>query len=272
MPKIIDSWYSEEDGPVCNISPIIMLNVLQSMGASKQRVKSLKSRADLCKSISLALSIKCLKGWKFLSYLGSGSNGTVFSIKNKKGKIRAAKIVTINPGSEVRVQKRLAKLSIAPKVYSSCKLADRTWVVVMEKIDGSLGDLIGGNKSLSKRMLKLIYGEIIRTVETMEADNISHGDLSLENLGYVVLPDKSIRVVIIDFGWSGRYVKMFDMISLMQALLYTKNTENRDFLYERFAKYIKKRYKFKMPMNIIGMDTLFRDFQKKFIDDLRSSL
>lgn len=272
MPKIIDSWYSEEDGPVCNISPIIMLSVLQSMGASKRRIKSLKTRANLCSSISNALGMKCLKGWKFLSYLGSGSNGIVFSVKNRSGNIRAAKIVTVNPKSEVRVQKRLSKLNIAPKVHTWCRLSERSWVVVMEKIDGSLGDLVSGTKALSKKMLKLIYNEIVRTVETMEADNISHGDLSLENLGYVVLPDNTIRVVIIDFGWSGRYVKMFDMVSLMQALLYTKNTENRDYLYEKCAKYVHKKYKFKMPSNIIGMDTLFKDFQRKFIDELRVSV
>lgn len=271
MPLILDKWFDDETG-VCNISPLHVINTLRQMGAPKSKIKAIRARSDTCESISSALNVRCLKSWKFSSYLGAGNNGIIFSIEHKKnGAVRAAKIVTVDPRSEVRVQRKAHKLGIAPKVFHSCKLADDLWVVIMEKIDGSLGDLVGGHRSLSNKMLKKIYEEIIRNITEMEDANISHGDLSLENMGYVVQSDGDIKIIIIDFGWSSQYVPMFDMISLTQALLFTRNKVNRDFLYTRFISFINERYDFKVPKNTIGVDVLFKDFQKKFIRDLRKS-
>ena len=142
----------------------------------------------------------------------------------------------------------------------------------MEKIDGSLGDLVGGHRSLSKAMLTKIYKEIVRNIIRMEKSNITHGDLSLENMGYVIQPDGDIKIIVIDFGWSSTYVPMFDMISLTQALLFTRNKVNRDFLYTRFISFINEKYDFKLPPTTVGVDSLFTDFQKKFIRDFRRSI
>lgn len=271
MPRILDQWFDESVG-ICNISPLHVINTLRQMGAPKSKVKAVKARSDTCEAISSALNIKCLKNWKFSSYLGAGNNGIIFSVEHKKtGAVRAAKIVTIDPRSEVKVQKKLHKLGIAPKVYHSCKLAEDLWVVIMEKIDGSLGDLVGGHRSLSKKMLTKIYNEVIRNIIEMEDANISHGDLSLENMGYVILPKGDLKIIIIDFGWSSKYVPMFDMISLIQALLFTRNKVNRDFLYTRFVSFILERYDFKIPRNTVGVDVLFKDFQTRFINELRES-
>ena len=267
MPKILDQWF-DEDAEMFNISPLHVVNTLKKMGASKERIRAVRSRGNACDSISKALNLKCLKKWKFSSYLGSGNNGIIFSVVNNSGTTRAAKIVTVDPKSEVKVQKKLAKVGIAPKVYHTCKLADRLWVVIMEKIDGSLGDLVGGHRSLSTKSLKRIYDEIIRNIEAMEKQNISHGDLSLENLGYIILPDGEIRVIVIDFGWSSFYVPMFDMVSLTQALLFTRNKKNRDYLYNNMSKYIKDVYDYKLPGSVVAIDVLFRDFQDKFIHEM----
>lgn len=257
---------------MCNISPIQVVNTLKKLGATKSRIKGVRSRSDTCQFISDALAMKCLKNWKFSSYLGSGTHGVIFSVVNKSGTIRAAKIVTQNPKSEVKVQKKLAKIGLAPKVFHSCKISDDMWVVIMEKVDGSLGDLVGGHRSLSSKMLSKIYDELIRNIELMEKKNISHGDLSLENVGYVVLPDGDIRVILIDFGWSGKYVPMFDMVSLTQALLFTRNKVNRDFLIGKMTKYIEKKYDYKLPGSAISIDTLFRDFQNRYIQEMRRSV
>lgn len=271
MPKILDQWYDEE-ADVCNISPIHVVNTLKKMGAPKSKIKSIRARSDTCEAISGALGMKCLKNWKFSSFLGSGTHGVIFTVINKSGTVRAAKIVTSNPKSEVKVQKKLAKIGIAPKVYHTCKLSDKLWVVIMEKVDGSLGDLVGGHRGLSTRVLTKISDEIIRNIEIMEDKNISHGDLSLENVGYIILPDGDIKLITIDFGWSGSYVPMFDMVSLTQALLFTKNKVNRDFLYKKMTKYIEEKYHYKMPGSALAVDTLFRDFQNRYIQEMRKSV
>ena len=270
MPTILDQWFDEE-ATTCNISPIHVINTLQKMGAPRSRVKAVKSRSDTCHLISEALSMTCLKNWRFSSYLGSGTHGVIFSVVNKGGSTRAAKIVTMDPKSEIKTQKALSKIGIAPKVYHSCKLSDNVWAIVMEKIDGSLGDLVGGHRKLSSRMLSRVFEEIVRNIELLEKKNISHGDLSLENIGYVVLPDGGIRLMLIDFGWSGPYVPMFDMVSLAQALLFTKNRENRDFLYRKVMGYIEDRYHYKLPGAALEVNTLFRDFQDKYIQQMRRS-
>ena len=271
MTRILDQWFDDE-ASTCNISPIHVVNTLRKLGAPKSVIKSVRSRSDTCQAISDVLGMKCLKNWKFSSYLGSGTHGVIFSIENRSGSTRAAKIVTMDPRSEVKVQKRLAKLGLAPKVIHSCKLSDDMWVVIMEKVDGSLGDLLGGHRSLSVRMLNRVYDELVRNIELMESRNISHGDLSLDNVGFVTLPDGDIRLILIDFGWSGSYVPMFDMVSLSQALLFTKNKTNRDFLYKKMAKYIKDKYHYNLPGSAVAVDTLFRDFQSRYIQEMRRTI
>ena len=272
MANVLDQWFDEE-ASTCNISPINVVNTLKKLGATKSRIKAVRSRSDTCQVISDALSMKCLKNWKFSAYLGSGTHGVVFSVvNNKSGTTRAAKIVTRDPKSEVKVQKKLAKIGIAPKVFHSCKISDDLWVVVMEKVDGSLGELVGGHRSLSAKMLSRVYEELIRNIEVMEAKNVSHGDLSLDNVGYIILPDGGVRVLLIDFGWSGAYVPMFDTVSLTQALLFTRNKVNRDFLIKKMAKYIEDKYHYKLPGSALAVDTLFRDFQSRYIQEMRRSI
>lgn len=270
MPGVIDQWF-DEDSSTCNISPIHVVNTLKKLGATKTRIKSVRSRSDTCKLISDVLGLKCLKNWKFSSYLGAGNNGVIFTVENRSGTERAAKIVTIDPRSEVRVQKKLAKFGLAPRVIQSCKLSDGLWVVIMEKVDGSLGDLVGEHRSLSNRMLNKVYDELVRNIELMESKNITHGDLSLENVGYIVLPDGGLRLILIDFGWSGEYVPMFDMVSLSQALLFTKNKTNREFLINKIYKYVEDTYDYRLPGSAISVDTLFRDFQNRYIQEMRRS-
>jgi tRNA A-37 threonylcarbamoyl transferase component Bud32 len=271
MKNVLDQWF-DDDVETCNISPIHVVNTLKKLGASKSRIKAVRARSDTCQYISDALSMKCLKNWKFSSYLGSGTHGVIFSVVNKSGTTRAAKIVTTDPRSEVKVQKRLAKIGIAPRVLHSCKISDDMWVVIMEKVDGSLGDLVGGHRSLSAKMLSRVYDELVRNIEVMEKKNISHGDLSLENVGYVILPDGEIRLILIDFGWSGAYVPMFDMVSLTQALLFARNKVNRDTLIKKMTKYIEDKYHYKLPGSALAVDTLFRDFQSRYIHEMRRTI
>lgn len=270
MPKKGAPWYETGDGDTCNISPLQVVNTMIRMEASTRKIFSVRTRSDMCRNITQTLDLKCLKNWKFSAFLGSGSHGSTFSIKNKSGAVRAAKIVSVDPGPETRAQKRLASIGVAPKVYDSCKLSKGVWVLIMEQVEGSVQDLVGGQKSLSKSRLNNLFREIVRNVEAMETANVSHGDLSLDNMGYVTLPDGGIRVMLIDFGWSGKHVPMFDMASLAQALLFTKNEVNRDYLYDKTHSYIEKKYGFTLPDSTHGFDALFRKFQKKFVKELRN--
>lgn len=273
MPTSSDrSWYETDDGATCNISPLQVVNTLKTMGAPAHKIASVRTRSDMCRNITQALELNCLKNWTFKAFLGSGAHGSTFSIRNRKGTVRAAKIVSVDPGPEVRAQRKMASIGVAPKVYDYCKLAKGVWVLTMERIDGSVQDLVGGQSSLSRKKLSNLFQEIVKTVEAMEKANVSHGDLSLDNIGYMTRDDGSYRVLLIDFGWSGKHVPMFDMTSLAQALLFTKNENNRQYLYDKTRAYILAKYNFALPESAQGFDVLFKDFQKKFVADLREAL
>lgn len=260
------------DREPCNISPLQVVNTLKRTDASKSRIASIRTRSDMCRNITQALDLKCLKGWHFKRFLGSGSHGSIFSVRNRKVVVRAAKIVTVDPGPELRAQKKMASIGVGPRVYDSCKISKGTWVMILEQVEGTLEDLVGGHKNIGKRRLADIFREIVLNVEAMEAANVSHGDLSLDNIGYVTRTDGSLRVMLIDFGWSGRHVPMFDMTSLAQSLLFTKNEANRDFLYEKTRAYISNKYDFDIPDSTDGFDDLFRRFQQRFVSKLRKPI
>ncbi|CAM9555032.1 unnamed protein product [Ectocarpus sp. 8 AP-2014] len=273
MPTFSErSWYETGDGETCNISPLQVVNTLKRMGAPSHRIAGVKTRSDMCRNITQALDLNCLKNWKFKAFLGSGAHGSTFSIVNKSGIVRAAKIVGVDPCREVRAQRKMASIGVAPKVYDTCKLAKGVWVLTMEQVNGSVQDLVGGHKSLGKKKLKSLFQGIVKTVEAMEKANVSHGDLSLDNIGYVVRADGSYGVMLIDFGWSGEHVPMFDMTSLAQALLFTKNEHNREYLYDKTHAYIKAKYNFTLPESAHGFDVLFRDFQQTFVTKHRQAL
>lgn len=271
-PPNVDSWYIKGDGKTCNISPLQVLQALQVMGAPSRKISSVKTKSNMCHHITTALSRKCLKNWKFKAFLGSGTYGSAFSVTNANGVVRVAKIVHENPAPEVRAQKRLSSIGVAPKLYDWCKISHGVWVLIMEKVDGSLQDLVGGQKSLGKTKLSNIFKGIVKNVEIMEKNNVSHGDLSLDNIGYVSRPDGTIRILLIDFGWSAKHVPVFDMASLAQSLLFTRNEVNRDFLYDKTRSYIWKKHKMRIPESTAGFDRLFKDFQKDFVTNLRKTL
>ena len=268
----ISSWYTKADGKTCNISPLQVLEALKVMGAPSRKISSVKTKSNMCYNITTALSHKCLKNWKFRAFLGSGMHGSAFSVINTKGVVRVAKIVNENPATEIKAQKRLASIGVAPKLYDWCKISHGVWVLIMEKVDGSLQDLVGGHKSLGKAKLGNIFKGIVKNIETMEKNNVSHGDLSLDNIGYVTHADGSIRILLIDFGWSAKHVPMFDMVSLAQSLLFTRNEVNRNFLYDKTRSYIWKKHGFHIPESTAGFDRLFRDFQGDFVTNLRKTL
>ena len=266
------SWYQMGDGVSCNISPLQVVNALKKMGAPPHKIASVKTRSDMCRNITQALGLDCLKNWKFKAFLGSGAYGSTFSVVNKNGNVRAAKIVSVDPSREVRAQRKMESIGVAPTVYDTCKLAKGVWVLIMDQVDGSVQDLVGGNKSLGKKKLRSLFQEIVKIVEVMEEADVSHGDLSLDNIGYIVRPDGSYRIMLIDFGWSGKHVPMFDMTSLAQAILFTKNEHNREYLYDKTHAYILAKYNFTLPESTNGFDELFRNFQKKYVTDWKTRM
>lgn len=272
MPKKKTDLNPREEGvsnSTCNISPLHVLSTLKMIGASPSKVASVKTKSDMCQHISRALGLNCLRDWKFKAFLGSGVYGSIFSVRSKSGAVRAAKIVSVNPAPEVRAQRKMADIGIAPKLYDSCKLSGNVWVIIMEKIDGTLQDLVGGAKGLSRRRLDSIFREVVILVEKMEEARVCHGDLSLDNVGYVTRPDGRLRLVLIDFGWSGHHVPMFDMTSLAQSLLFTKNEVNRNYLYDKTHQYLVKKHNFRIPGSTDGFDAFFKDMQKAYVTNVK---
>lgn len=231
----------------CEISPRLALNLLKELGSSPLHIEGLmNSSSDICQYLADALNVKCLKGWKFNSLLGKGVHGVVFSISKKGTRTeRAVKIVSRNPYSEIKTQKLIASKGGAPKIVETCKFAKDKWIIISEKVEGTV-DALTENK-LSKVKLDRIYSEITRLIGVMEKCNMSHGDLRLENIGYVHRKDGKIVLKILDFGESKRYIPMFDISYFAIDLLWITNQKNRQYLFDKTTRYIQERHLIILP-------------------------
>jgi tRNA A-37 threonylcarbamoyl transferase component Bud32 len=131
--------------------------------------------------------------------LGAGKNGRVFDLGNsvikEKTKLGIAKSELRNllGADEVGIQKRAAKIGVAPKIKKS---GNRDSWIVMEKVRGET--LSKKLPKSNERVQKSIGVKTGKTFKKLHAKGIIHNDSHLEN----IYTTKRGKTVVIDYGLS----------------------------------------------------------------------
>jgi serine/threonine protein kinase len=142
------------------------------------------------------ISLSLPENYEIYDYINEGANGAVYLICNKKnnGDCKALKIAILENKekiddflAEVKYNQIFAQYNLGPKIYSHKIFPfkqDTYGLIVMEKIDGTLEDLLKTRKS--KEVLDTIMNWIEYSIKMMCKYNLTHGDLHWGNIGYKI--------------------------------------------------------------------------------------
>jgi tRNA A-37 threonylcarbamoyl transferase component Bud32 len=139
--------------------------------------------------------------------IGSGSYGQVYQLLTPSGS--GGRVIKLQYNnyhkicSEISGQQCLSEYGLAPHIFRTEALRNgrKAFVVIlMEEIDGVLSDLL--SEPLSDRSLQEICTLIYDIIIFLCKIQFVHGDMHWDNIGYVTTSRKTIRLILIDFGFS----------------------------------------------------------------------
>jgi serine/threonine protein kinase len=123
-------------------------------------------------------------------------------------------------------------LGVSIEKYCFALFDEQYWVaiIIMEKIDGVLEDIMKGQNILPQTTINDICTQIIQIINELDHNNIHHCDLNFGNIGYVHRPDGGYQLKLIDFGLGvkGNNFRNLDVLSLLKYVLngYYDNNPN----------------------------------------------
>ncbi len=153
---------------------------------------------------------RCLQGYEYVSFLGSGVGGVACAVR-KDGIEKVVKVMTYSEASlkEVTNLREFQRRGIGVKYIDHCSIKlgsmkKQYILILMEKLDGTLFDLIKNNTSLDQRILQSIGDQLIDLIRKMRKYKISHGDMHVANIGYIWEDEQhsSIKLKLLDMGLS----------------------------------------------------------------------
>jgi len=162
----------------------------------------------------------CTSPYEFEQYLSNGMYGVTFIAKHKKSndkvviKVSDISVTTFLNGNknesraliynnEVKCMNVFYQENIGVKIIDHCVMnymKKEYGVIVMEKLDGVLGDIITFISEVTD--VESIPSQIITILETMKTAKISHNDMHLANIGFKKNIDGTCTLKLIDFGAS----------------------------------------------------------------------
>jgi tRNA A-37 threonylcarbamoyl transferase component Bud32 len=188
-----------------------------------------KNKEDLIKSLQKVFKIVEKRRSKYteLTPIGyKGKEGTVFTVKDKKGQVFAMKKFRSGKSgarleNEAYLLEKACSIGISPLLidYSRSNL----WIV-MEKLDSNLFDIL---KSTNGILTKKVQQQMIDIFKKLDEIQIFHADPNPLNFMF-----KDGKMYIIDYG----FAKTFDEISVVN--LHTR-TPNMDYMPLGFFMKIK---------------------------------
>lgn len=219
-----------------------------------------------------------MRGWTVTKFISAGLSGHVFRAVNVDSTSAAVKVQTGDAKmmkNELKAQRAFQRKGLAPKILRYCSFKPKTrlgigaherlnnavqdktvsfqtedesptgnlvHVIIMEEIAGVLGQWLRREKS--KQQLEKTAFEIVKLMVAFKKHKLTHGDLHLNNIGYVYTDasKRYMKLMPIDFGRShiGNAFTSIEVGSLMRTLdprfRETLHDENRGDL----ARYIRK--------------------------------
>jgi len=214
---------------------------------------------NACQEIMQMMPQTCFHDkWEVVGILGRGAYGIVFLLnevdgtkvalrkdrqgqdgrqdqQDPQGRQASLKIqVTdensvLTPENEINMQRVFAAENLAPLVLCVDTVVvhgQKLTLILMEKIDFTLGDLLSRHK-IPKVYVNMVTRGVVALLERMRELQFTHGDFHDENIGFRVVSTPSgpqVQVLLLDFGMSTarkNYAEL-DAEQLYRSLLLSK--------------------------------------------------
>ena len=154
--------------------------------------------------------VKYLKPFVITQLIAKGAMGDVFIACDRNDCLKVVKIQKLDHmkffSNELKMQKHFYKLGLAPKIIKAFTFLNNKTeysVVVMEKVDLTLGDLL--KRNLDKEILDQIITMVYGIIDVLTKEKLIHGDLHWMNIGLVWDKHENhimLKPLLLDFGWS----------------------------------------------------------------------
>ncbi|CAM9564069.1 unnamed protein product, partial [Ectocarpus sp. 12 AP-2014] len=179
-------------------------------------VATVKNPNRLCETLTKMLACSCMRGWRVTKFLSAGAYGHVFRAVHTNGISAALKVQTGDAKrlrGELSAQRAFHKRGLAPKIirYCSFKPKTRLGMAAHERLnravqDKSIAGVLGHwlRREKSDQQLYKTASEITKLMLAFRTHKLTHGDLHLNNIGYVYTDasKRYMRLMPIDFGRS----------------------------------------------------------------------
>jgi len=213
--------------------------------------------------------------YEIYDFINRGKFGSVFLICNKHtgGNCKALKVSLFKKDDkikfekEVEMQKEFHKYGLSLDVIHSDMIRlDKKYmigIIIMDLIEGTIYDFL--KKKRNTFVLNRIIEWLQIILKKMCKYNLIHGDLHLDNIGYIITDEGKMRPVILDFGWAapGKCKPMLEILQFIRLLdSYEIDVYNRYYLFEVLMKLVQIKYKYVRSMQDI--DELWEDISDDY--------
>lgn len=145
-------------------------------------------------------------GWEVVKRLGQGSTAFVFLVRRqgREQVLKVARSVEQNRflDDEAEVLDRLRHDGII-ELYERVEVGDRTALAMARAGNRTLAERLRSDRSLSLEFLERFGQDLLRTVQWLEEQGISHRDIKPDNLGIQAAGKNDVRhLVLFDFSLS----------------------------------------------------------------------
>lgn len=262
----------------CKLAARVLMDLGHIMGVSYQLERAINERGkkSLCDVLGTFFPVDCMKGWRITNFLGAGSFGFVFSIRDYNNKRGALKIVrdeaNFSVKKEIEMQNKFNDLKLSPDVLDHCSFkprnGGRVHFIIMERIDGVIDNFL--QRKSHRPLLNTLIERLFQIIQTMDRNKFTHGDFHTENIGYVYRRgDNPGRIQIIDHGMSSctGSTPELEVVQLLRTLdsRYCPKIHpaNQKFVQDKVRDLAWKRFKLKPPRSIGGLENRFVQLRRK---------
>lgn len=207
-----------------------------------------------------------LQDWRITKFIGIGSSGTVLSTRgphNQRGALKIVRKKLSDVKKELRMQKKFHKLDLGPGILKHVSFKPEgsrktIHLIHMERIDGTIATYL--EKPVSKTQLKKFMDRFMRIIKIMLDNNVTHGDLHSENIGFVYNRGEKVgKIQINDYAisrdkYSNAELSMIQFLRVNHRLIQPDmNPDNRKFVNKYLRQQAKKIYGIKFPRGLNGI-------------------
>jgi tRNA A-37 threonylcarbamoyl transferase component Bud32 len=193
--------------------------------------------------------------YEIYDYINRGNFGSVFLICKKLngGDCKAIKVSAFQNKyikkfkQEIRMQQEFYKHGLAVQIHNAFirELDDKfnLGIVIMDLIDGTINNFLSKKRSI--KVLERVLEWVIVFIRKMCKYNLIHGDMHVENFGYVITKEGKMRPVLIDFGWAqnGECQQDLELLQFMRFLDENEmNKFNAEYLFGKIIPIVQRKY------------------------------